>query len=161
VGFQPQGPEAAETHIDDLPDHLGQQFGPSDWHLVSQALIDEFADVPGDRAWYHVDVERAAAELPDGKTIAHGLLTLSLVPTLLAQTFRLGFSTRGLNNGYDNLRFLAPVQAGDRLRLTVVPTEITPRSEGSMVRVKLTVEVERGQQLALVADQLLFILAEA
>lgn len=161
MGFQPQGPEAAETHIDDLSEHLGQQFGPSAWHVVDQALIDEFADVTGDQAWYHVDVGRARAELPDGKTIAHGLLTLALVPTLFAQTFRLGYSTRGLNYGYDKLRFLAPVQAGDRIRLTAVPTEVTPRSQGSMVRVALTVEIERGLQMAFAADQLLFIFTAA
>lgn len=158
MGFEPLGPEAAETHIDRLPDHLGERFGPSEWHVVDQALIDEFADVTGDHAWYHVGVDRAAAELPDGKTIAHGLLTLSLVPTLFAQTFRLGYSTRGLNYGYDKLRFLAPVQAGDRIRLTAVPTEITPRAQGTMVRVGLTVEIERGAQVALAGDQLLFVL---
>jgi acyl dehydratase len=120
--------EAAETRIDDLPAHLGEPFGPSGWHLADQRLIDEFADGTGDHAFHHVDVERARAELRDGKSIAHGLLTLSLVPVLLSQLFRLGHSTRGLNYGHDKLRFLAPVQAGDCVRLTAVPAEIIPRA---------------------------------
>ena len=158
--FMLLGAEAPETHIADLAPVLGTRFGPSEWHEVDQELFDEFSDVTGDHAWYHVDPERARSELPNGKTIAHGLLTLSLVPALLSQVFRLGLPGRGLNYGYDRLRFIAPVQAGDRIRITAVPSEITPHARGSVVRVGLTVEIERDAQTALVGDQLLFVLAE-
>jgi acyl dehydratase len=157
MAFELLGPEAPETHIDDLASMLGTRFGPGEWHQVDQQLFDEFSDVTGDRAWYHVDPERARAELPNGKTIAHGLLTLSLVPALYSQVFRLGHAGRGLNYGYDKLRFIAPVQAGDRIRITAVPSEITPHARGSVVRVGLTVEIERDAQIALVGDQLLFV----
>jgi len=159
--IKPLLPDVSETHIDDLPPLLGTRFGPTEWHEVDQALIDEFANVTGDHAWYHVDLARARDELPDGKPIAHGLLTLALVPTLLSQVFRLGHSSRGLNYGYDKLRFAAPVQAGDRVRLTAIPSEIRPHAQGSVVRVGLSMEIERGAQIALVADQLLFVFAEA
>jgi acyl dehydratase len=157
--FKTVGAEAPETYIDDLAPLLGTKFGPGEWHVVDQELFDEFSDITGDRAWYHIDRERALAELPDGKTIAHGLLTLALVPALFGRVFRLGYSGRGLNYGYDKLRFISPVQAGDRIRLSAVPSEITPHPRGSVVRVGLTVEVERDAQIALVADQLLFVFA--
>jgi acyl dehydratase len=159
MGFKPLAEQAPETQIGDLPSLLGQRFGPTRWHVVDQNLIDEFAAATGDYAWYHVDVDRARAELPDGKTIAHGLLTLALVPALFSQAFRLGHSTRGLNYGYDKIRFVAPVQTGDRIRLSAVPVEIAPHAQGSVVRVSLSVEIERGQQTALVGDQLLFVFA--
>jgi acyl dehydratase len=161
MAFKTVGAEAVETHIDDLAPLLGTTFGPGEWHEVDQELIDEFSDVTGDHAWYHVDRERALAELPDGKTIAHGLLTLALVPALFGQVFRLGYSGRGLNYGYDRLRFIAPVQSGDRIRLAAIPSEITPHARGSVVRVGLTVEIERDAQVALVTDQLLFVFAAA
>ena len=157
MAFKALGPQATETHIDDLAPLLGTRFGPSEWHEVDEELFDEFSDVTGDHAWYHVDRERALAELPGGKTIAHGLLTLALVPALYSQVFRLGHAGRGLNYGYDRLRFIAPVRAGDRIRITAVPSEITPHARGSVVRVALTVEIERDAQLALVGDQLLFV----
>lgn len=159
--FKPLGPQVDETHIDNLGPLLGTRFGPSVWHEIDQSLIDEFAEVTGDHAWYHVDGERARAEMPDGKTIAHGLLTLALIPALLNQVFRLGHSTRGLNYGYDKVRLIAPVQVGDRVRLSAMPTEIKSRSDGAVVRVGLTVEIEREAQTALVADQLLFVFGEA
>jgi len=159
--FKPRGPQAAETHIDDLAPLLGTRFGPGEWHEVDEELVDEFADVTGDHAWYHVDRERALAELPGGKTTAHGLLTLALVPALYTQIFRLGHAGRGLNYGYDKLRFIAPVQADDRIRITAVPSEITPHARGRVVRVGLSVEIERDAQTALVCDQLLFVFAAA
>jgi len=161
MAFTMLGPEAAETHIDDLAPLLGTPFGPGEWHEVDEELFDEFSDVTGDHAWYHVDRERALAELPGGKTIAHGLLTLALVPALYIQVFRLGHPGRGLNYGYDKLRFIAPVRAGDRIRITAVPSEITQHARGRVVRVGLTVEIERDAQIALVADQLLFVFSEA
>ena len=158
MAFTLRGPNAAEAHIDDLPPLLGTRFGPGEWHEVDEDLFDQFSDVTGDHAWYHVDRRRALAELPGGKTIAHGLLTLALVPALYSQVFRLGHAGRGLNYGYDRLRFIAPVRAGDRIRISVVPSEITPHARGRVVRVGLTVEIERDAQIALLGDQLLFVL---
>src|SRR5260370_14116629 len=96
---------------------VGRELGASDWMTVDQAMIDKFADATGDHQWIHVDVERARREMPGGKTIAHGYLTLAMVPRMAATLMRVKKRSRGLNYGSNKVRFIAPVPAGARIRL--------------------------------------------
>src|SRR2546421_13097907 len=101
----------------DVAQHLGRELGPSEWMTVDQPMIDKFADATGDHQWIHVDVERAQREMPGGRTIAHGYLTLSLVPRLAATLMRVKKRSRGLNYGANRVRFTGMVPAGSRIRL--------------------------------------------
>src|SRR5215469_18476501 len=100
----------------DLKKHIGETLGPSDWLTVDQAMIDKFAEATGDHQWIHVDVERAKKEMPGGKTIAHGYLTLSLIPMLSHQISHINDVKRGINYGCNRVRFTSPVPAGARVR---------------------------------------------
>src|SRR6058998_1495142 len=100
----------------DLLKLVGRELGPSEWVTVDQAMIDRFADATGDHQWIHVDVERAKKEMPGGKTIAHGFLTLSLIPMLNHQISHINNVKRGINYGCNKLRFTSPVPAGSRVR---------------------------------------------
>mgnify|MGYP001162058688 CR=1 FL=1 len=100
----------------DLLQHVGKELGPSEWLTVTQEMIDKFADATGDHQWIHVDVERAKKELPGGKTIAHGYLTLSLLPQLAPTLMKIEKRRRGLNYGSNRVRFTAPVPAGAKVR---------------------------------------------
>ncbi|HUM17813.1 MAG TPA: MaoC family dehydratase, partial [Candidatus Nitrosotalea sp.] len=91
----------------DLLQHVGKELGPSEWLTVTQEMIDKFADATGDHQWIHVDVERAKKELPGGKTIAHGYLTLSLLPRLAPTLMAVEKRRRGLNYGSNRVRFTA------------------------------------------------------
>src|SRR5213078_1443578 len=101
----------------ELLQHIGRELGPSEWITLDQAMIDRFADATGDHQWIHVDVERARREMPGGKTIAHGYLTLAMVPRMAATLMRVSKRSRGLNYGSNKVRFIAPVPAGARIRL--------------------------------------------
>jgi acyl dehydratase len=101
--------------IEELPQRVGQMLGTSDWILVDQDRIDAFAEVTGDHQWIHVDVARAARG-PFGTTVAHGYLTLSLLPAMVATAFQIAGSRMGVNYGLNRVRFPAPVPAGSRLR---------------------------------------------
>src|SRR2546428_11404891 len=98
----------------DLLKLIGRELGPSEWITVDQAMIDRFADATGDHQWIHVDVERARREMPGGKTIAHGYLTLSLVPRMAATLLEATRRSRGINYGSNKIRFISPVPAGVR-----------------------------------------------
>src|SRR5271163_4924024 len=100
----------------DLAQYVGKEIGVSDWFPVDQAIIDKFADATGDHQWIHVDVERAKKEMPGGKTIAHGFLTLSLLPLLMSKILRVTGVTRGINYGSNKVRFTSMVPVGSRLR---------------------------------------------
>jgi len=95
----------------DLAQYVGKEIGVSDWFTVDQAIIDKFADATGDHQWIHVDVGRAKREMPGGKTIAHGYLTLSLVPRLGQTIYRVKKRSRGLNYGSNRIRFTGQVPA--------------------------------------------------
>src|SRR5438034_5271526 len=110
VMLEPENPQ-------DLLQLVGRELGPSEWMTVDQAMIDKFADATGDHQWIHVDVERARREMPGGKTIAHGYLTLALVPRMAATLMRVTKRSRGVNYGSNKIRFIAPVQAGSRIRV--------------------------------------------
>lgn len=137
----------------DLGQYVGREIGVSDWFTVDQAIIDKFAEATGDHQWIHVDVERARREMPDGKTIAHGYLTLSLLPRLAATLYRVKKRSRGLNYGSNRVRFTGQVPAGSRIRLHQTIKSVEP-VEGGGVRItsESTVEVEGAARPALVAE---------
>ena len=137
-----------------LRDHVGKKLGSSDWMTVDQKMIDQFAEATGDHQWIHVDVERAKREMPGGKTIAHGYLTLSLLPKLNANIFRVKKRSRGVNYGSNKVRFTAPVPAGARIRGHLTLKNVEPIEGGARLTMEATVEVEGSQRPALVAETL-------
>jgi len=136
----------------DLLQHVGRELGPTDWMTVDQAMIDKFAEATGDHQWIHVDVERARTEMPDGKTIAHGYLTLSLVPRLAATLIRVTKRSRGVNYGSNKVRFITPVQAGARIRLRQRIAKVEEIQGGVRITSEMTVEIEGQARPALVAE---------
>jgi acyl dehydratase len=140
---------------DELPGLVGQEIGVSDWFTVDQARIDAFAEVTCDRQWIHVDVDRAKREI--GGPIAHGFLTLSLLPMLTHDLGRVEGVSKGLNYGLDRLRFVNPVQAGARVRARVVLAAVGPKAGGLAITRACTVEIEGQAKPALVADLIMVI----
>jgi acyl dehydratase len=137
----------------DLKALVGRALGPSEWLTIDQPMIDRFADATGDHQWIHVDVERARRELPDGKTIAHGYLMLSMVPRLAATLLRVEKRRHGINYGSNKVRFITPVPAGARVRLRQVIANVED-VEGNGVRITsdMTLELEGAAKPALVAQ---------
>ena len=134
----------------------------SDWFAIDQETIDRFADVTGDRQWIHVDVERARRESPGGTTIAHGYLTLSLLPAMRAQVGVVPpGATRTINYGLDRVRFLEPVPAGARVRGRIVLSGVDERANGLLVRTTNTVEIEGSERPALVAETLVLVIGDS
>ena len=148
--------------LSNLSDHVGRELGVSGWHLVDQARIDAFADVTGDHQWIHVDAERASRESPFGGTIAHGLLTLSLLPAMRQEIGVFPAGVRQvINYGYDKIRFLAPVAAGARIRTWVELTAVEKRGDGRILLItRNTVEIEGIEKPALLADALTLLVME-
>ncbi len=140
---------------------LGTELGVSDWLVVGQDMIDRFADVTGDHQWIHVDRERAAAG-PFGGTIAHGFLTLSLLPALSPQDWLAIPGVIGaLNYGLNRVRFLTPVRAGSRVRGRVRMRSLEARGGGRvLVGNEATVEIEGEERPALVAETLVLVLGD-
>ena len=137
----------------DLLQHVGKELGPSEWMTVDQAMIDKFADATGDHQWIHVDVERAKTEMPGGKTIAHGLLTLSLVPRMASTLLKVTKRKRGLNYGSNRVRFTGVVPAGSRIRLRQRIANVEQlESGGFRVTSDMTVELEGQEKPVLVAQ---------
>ena len=137
----------------DLLSLVGRELGPSEWITVDQAMIDKFADATGDHQWIHVDVERARREMPGGTPIAHGYLTLSLVPRLAITLLQVRKRSRGLNYGSNKVRFTSPVPAGSRVRLRqrIANVEEVP-GNGVRVTSEMAVEIEGQDRPALVAE---------
>lgn len=140
------------TSADELRAAVGEPLGPSDWLEVDQKRIDLFAEATGDHQWIHVDPELAAAG-PFGTTIAHGYLTLSLLPALVPQVMRVEDMRMGLNYGTNKVRFPSPVPAGSRLRATAVLKEVTDVGGGGVqMTAVVTVEREGGEKPVCVAE---------
>jgi acyl dehydratase len=134
---------------------VGETLGPSEWLTVTQEMIDKFADATGDHQWIHVDVERAKKELPGGKTIAHGYLTLSLLPRLAPTLMKVEKRRRGVNYGSNRVRFTAPVPAGARIRLKQRLVKVEPvEDNGFRITSEMTMEVEGNTRPAMVAETL-------
>ncbi|AXG14560.1 MaoC family dehydratase [Intrasporangium calvum] len=139
------------TGLEELAAAVGEQLGQSDWHEITQQQVDLFADATGDHQWIHVDPERAKGG-PFGQTIAHGYLTLSLLPVLAAEIYRVDGVQLGLNYGANKVRFPAPVPVGSRVRGSAQLLELTPIAVGTQAVVRMTVEIEGGAKPACVAD---------
>lgn len=138
------------VRLADIDSLVGQELGVGDWLEVDQERIDLFAEATGDFQWIHVDVERAGREL--GGTIAHGYLTLSLLPALSVGLFVVEDASRTLNYGLDRVRFLQPVPAGSRLRVRQRLKSAEPKSGGMLVRREYVIEIEGSERPACVAD---------
>jgi acyl dehydratase len=132
----------------------GTELGSTAWREVTQAQIDAFADTTGDHQWIHVDPERAAAG-PYGATIAHGMLTLSLVPMFIGELVSVEAAAHGLNYGFEKVRFTAPVRVGSRIRGTGRLLRTAAVEGGTKATFGLTVEIEDGTRPACVAEQVI------
>jgi acyl dehydratase len=132
------------TSINDAQSLVGAELGVSDWLEIDQKRVNDFADVTGDHQWIHVDVERAKAESPYGAPIAHGFLTLSLIPALSKDNFRVENAKLVINYGLNKVRFLSAVPVGKRIRVRSELADATPKADGSTVdlTVRHTVELE-------------------
>jgi acyl dehydratase len=141
--------------LDDLRSRVGQEIGVSDWHVVTQAQIDQFAEVTGDRQWIHLDQDRARRESPYGTTIAHGFLTVSLLSQLINEAVEMDgdFKLR-VNYGFNRLRFTGAVPSGSRIRGRFVLHSIKDIDGGVELNWLSTVEVEGRDKPALVAEWL-------
>jgi acyl dehydratase len=139
--------------FDAIKSAVGTEIGASDWIEITQERIDKFADATCDEQWIHVDQDRARLELPGGKTIAHGLLSLSLAPMFIRSVMGLKGLTNTLNYGADRIRYLAPVPAGSRLRgrTTIAQAEDVPPN-GLRVNYRMVIEIDGGERPACVAE---------
>lgn len=135
----------------DLPALVGRHLGPSRWCTIDQDQIIRFADATGDQQWIHVDPERAKRG-PFGTTIAHGYLTLSLVPTLIFEILEVQGSGMVVNYGLNKVRFPAPVPAGRRVRMGVEVLGVDPVAGGFQLTLNCTFEVEGQTKPACVAE---------
>jgi acyl dehydratase len=137
--------------LDDLRAAVGEQLGTTGWLEIDQKRIDLFAEATGDHQWIHVDPEKAA-QGPFGTTIAHGYLTLSLIPSLTPELFRVEGVKMGVNYGVNKVRFPAPVPVGSRLRATAQIAEVTEVGGGVQLVTKVTIEREGGDKPVCVAE---------
>ena len=139
--------------FEELPSLAGQEMGVSDWVLIDQDRINKFADATGDHQWIHVDVERAKKEMPGGKTIAHGYLTLSLVPMMGADILRITGVSRGINYGSNKVRFTNMVPVGSKVRARQKLVAVEPKGGGGLQMTnEVTVEIEGQERPACVAE---------
>ena len=145
------------TSFDDLTAAVGEDLGASDWLTIEQDRVDAFAEATGDHQWIHVDVERAASG-PFGGTIAHGYLTLSLIPMLGAQVFGLETPGAKLNYGVNKVRFPHPVRVGSRIRDHVTMGEVTDLPAGKQLTLRHTIEIEGRPKPGCVAETVVLLL---
>jgi acyl dehydratase len=130
-----------------------RDLGTSDWIEVTQEAVNQFADATGDHQWIHVDPE-AAKNGPFGTTIAHGYMTLSLLPRMLPQVMRISDQVMGVNYGVEKLRFTSPVPVGSRVRLHAKLLGAEPKGGGLLERVGVQIEVEGQEKPAMVGEVL-------
>lgn len=136
----------------DLPNLVGREVGVSDWVTIDQDRINKFADATGDHQWIHLDVERAKKELPGGKTIAHGYLTVSLIPWLTSNFLKIEGVTRGINYGSNKVRFTNMVPVGSRVRARSKMLSVEPRGGGMQITSEITIELEGEKRPACIAE---------
>jgi acyl dehydratase len=130
---------------------VGTHLGYSDWVTITQEQVDQFADATGDHQWIHVDPERAKKESPFGGPIAHGYLTLSLLPSLLPRILEITGFRMGVNYGTEKVRFPSPVPVGGRIRAGATLDSATPFDGGVQMNVTVTVQIEGPDKPAMVA----------
>jgi len=145
------------TTFDELIAANGEVLGTGDWVEVTQERVDQFADATGDHQWIHVDPDKAK-DGPFGGTIAHGYLTLSLIPWLGQSVFGLETPGAKLNYGVNKVRFPNPVRVGKRIRLTVTLADVTELPSGYQITLKHVVEIEDEEKPAAVAETVVLLL---
>ena len=139
------------TGLDELKQAEGEELGVSDWHRITQADIDAFADVTGDHQWIHVDPERAK-DTPFGGTIAHGYFTLSLAPRFTEQVMKLDGFAMAINYGLNKVRFPAPVPVDSDVRMRARLAELSEIQGGAQMIMELTFERQGGDKPVCVAE---------
>jgi acyl dehydratase len=145
------------THIEsvaELSEQVGREVAVSDWLLVAQERVNQFAEATEDRQWIHIDPERAARESPFKQTIAHGFLTLSLLSELARRAMSVGGVKMGINYGLNRVRFIAPVPAGARIRGRFTLRELEEIKGGAQATWSVTVEREGGDKPCCAAEWL-------
>jgi acyl dehydratase len=145
--------------LDALAGIAGEELGLSEWLEIDQERVDRFADATGDHQWIHVDAERAASG-PFGGTIAHGYLTLSLIPFLGSQVFALQTPGAKLNYGLNKVRFPHPVRVGSRIRSRVTLGQVTDLAAGKQLTLRHVIEIEGQDKPACVAETVVLLLPE-
>jgi len=141
------------SSIEEAVEVVGQELATSDWITIDQERINAFADATDDHQWIHVDVERAKTESPYRTTIAHGFLTLSLIPGLRKDNYRVDNAKMGINYGLNKVRFLAPVPTGSRIRLRSELIDAKKVNETTVdLTVRQTVEIDGSDKPAAVAE---------
>ena len=141
--------------FESLVAETGKELGVSDWHRVDQEQINTFAEATGDHQWIHVDVERSIKESPYGAPIAHGHLTLSLVPMLLSSTIEYVPKTTGINYGLDKVRFISPVKVDSKIRARFELVSAEERKpKHYLLKHNVTVEIDGEEKHALIAEWL-------
>ena len=143
----------AELTLRELEQAREHELGATDWVTVDQRAIDLFAESTGDHQWIHVDPEKAAAG-PFGQTVAHGYLSLSLIPGLLEQLLRVSDARMGVNYGIEKIRFTAPVPSGSEVRLHATINSTERRGEGVLFRLGVKIEIRGEEKPALVGEVL-------
>ena len=137
--------------LDELATLVGEHLGYSEWLLIDQQRVDLFADATGDHQWIHVDPERAASG-PFGTTIAHGYLTVSLIPALVAQIWSLQGISMGINYGSNKVRFPASVPVGSNVRAAAEVLSVTPNERGAQVTLRVTIECDAAAKPVCIAE---------
>ncbi|HYF73568.1 MAG TPA: MaoC family dehydratase [Nocardioides sp.] len=145
------------TTLDEVAAASGEELGTSDWLTIEQDRVDRFADATGDHQWIHVDPDRAAHG-PFGGTIAHGYLTLSLVPFLGSEVFALETPGAKLNYGVNKVRFPNPVLVGKRVRAHVTLADVADLPAGKQLTLRYTIEIEGESKPACVAETVVLLL---
>jgi len=144
-------------NTDALMAYVGKELGTSEWLTIDQPMIDGFAKATGDMNWIHIDAERAKKEMPGGKTIAHGYLTLSLIPKLSKTVYQVQQRGKGFNYGADRIRFTSPVPVGSRIRLKETLKDVQKTDAGTRLTFTCTIEIEGSDRPAMIADTIVFI----
>ncbi len=141
----------------EIADAAGEELGVSEWVAVTQERIDLFADATGDRQWIHVDPERAA-DGPFGSTVAHGYLTLSMLPFLGAQVFAFAGDVARVNYGLNKVRFVTPVRVGSKIRNRVELLSVEDIDKGQRATLQHTVEIKGSDKPACVAETVVLLM---
>lgn len=147
-------PMRAFKTIDELTAAVEEPIGPTEWVTIDQERVAQFAQATGDHQWIHVDLDRARNESPFGGTIAHGYLTLSLIPWFASSMFTLEIGRARLNYGVNKVRFPNVVRVGSRLRTTCSVASVSPIEAGHLLRLSFTIEIEGESKPACVAETL-------
>jgi len=140
------------TSFEDFQALEGQEIGVSEWFDVSQEQINQFANATNDHQWIHVDIDRAKKEMPDSKTIAHGYLTLSMVPAMTATFIEFTNLERAINYGVNKVRFTNMVPVDSKIRARATVTRVRQRSGATQVIGETTVEIQGEEKPACVAE---------